>query len=233
MTKLEDKIKKSIKGKKTKSKEYFVARNIAKDIIVGILWFICICVLGAQIYLLQNFPWHAFSLPRFILTGFIGLPWEITFISVACIIGLYYLTKNISTFYRNTNILVLALAISLFTGYFIAESSGLNDYLATTRPIKPIYQQQGRLIAPKRFPVVMGELVSIKNDTVVVQDASKEKWNVKISDNTRIIKPLKVGQRVGVIGKKDGNIIEAQEIRSSMERRGFQKKTSLTPRVMY
>jgi hypothetical protein len=79
----------------------------------------------------------------------------------------------------------------------------------------------------------MGEIVSIEANTIIIQDISADKWNVKINDDTRIIEPLEIGQRVGVIGKREGDTIEAQEIRSSMGRRGFQNKTSLGPRAMY
>lgn len=151
----------------------------------------------------------------------IGLPWEIIILASLLIITLYFLTKNISTFYRNKNILVVALVISLFAGYLIAESSGLNEIIARTTPIKPIYRCRGQLIAPERFPIIVGEISAISKNQITIKDECKGSWTVLTSSETKIDTMLDIGKRVMVLGKKNNNQINVIEIKIFRGQRGF------------
>lgn len=234
MTKLEDKIKDSIKNKKPRSEGYFLFQNTARELVIGILWLLCVGLLGALVYLMQNFPWRIFILPHFFLRGLIGLPWELLTLASLLVVALYFLTKNVSTFYRNKNVLLVVLVISLFAGYLIAESSGLNEIIARTRPIKPLYQQHGRLIAPERFPATVGEITSVSDDQISLSDERGKIWTVLIDKNTRVSGPLTAGKRMIIIGKKDNDQIKAQEIGNFMGKRGFGNgRTPPGPLPMY
>ena len=234
MNKLEDKIKKSIKNKKPKSGNYFLFQTTAREIAIAILWFICVGLLGTIIYLLQYFPWRIFVLPNFFLRGVVGLPWELFALASLLIVALYFLTKSISTLYRNKNVLIIALTISLIGGYFIAESSGLNEIIAGTGPIKPLYQRRGRLVAPERLPAIAGEIISVDDNSIEIIDEQGFTWTVRIDKNTRISGPTTTGRRIIVLGEKDGRTINALEIRGFNGQRGLKKPQGpLRPPTMY
>lgn len=236
MTKLEDKIKKSIKDRKPKSQGYFLFQNTAYEIVIGILWLLCVGILGALIYLMQNFPWRVFILPNFFLRGVAGLPWELMIFSSLLIVALYFLTKNISTFYRNKNILIVALVISLFAGYIVAEATGLNGIIAETKPVKPIYRCHGHLVTSERFPAAVGEITSIAENRIELEDRCVGEWIVIIDSDTKISSPLEIGLKIMVLGEKNNNQINAIEIRSFVGGRGFENGKPLhrpSPMPMY
>lgn len=215
MDKLEDKIKEKIKGKKPRSKEIFVIHSIVKEITTALIWIITVLLLGAIIYLIQSTPFRVFTMPRFIFSAIIGLPWELIILAVVLIIILYLIIKTISTLYRNKSILILILIISLAIGYFSAEAIGLNKIISETETIRPLYQRQGRLIAPSRGPAVVGEIIDIKNmERFILQDLAKKKWQVLVSEETEIMANIEKGQFVSVIGDKHNNEIRALIIRS-------------------
>ncbi len=214
MNKLEDKIKEKIKGKKPRSKEIFVVSSIVKEVITALIWIITVLLLGAVIYLIQSTPFRVFTMPRFIFPAIIGLPWELIILAIVLIIILYLILKTISTFYRNKSILILILIISLVIGYFSAEAIGLNKIISETETIRPLYQRQGRLVAPNRGPAVVGEIIDIKNmEKFTLQDLAKTKWQVLVSKETEIMTSIEKGQFVSVIGDKHNNEIRALIIR--------------------
>jgi len=233
MTKLEDKIKHAVQDKKPKPKSYFVIQNTLREIIVAILWLACVVLLGAIIYLLQYFPWRVFIRPRFFLHGMAGLPWELVFLAALLIVVLYFLTKNISTFYRHRNILIAALVVSLLAGYFIAELSGLNETIAKAKPLKPLYQQYGKFIAPERFPGTIGEITSVSENQITLLDQQGNEWTALIDDRTKMPGSLAVGKRIIVIGAINNHEIKAQEIGEFAGRRGFGNGRPAGPRRMY
>jgi hypothetical protein len=134
---------------------------------------------------------------------------------------LYFLTKNISTFYRNKNVLVVALVVSLLAGYIIAEATGLNKIIAETTPIRPIYQCHGQLVASARFPAVVGEIASIAKNQIKLEDRCMGDWIVIIDSDTKVSSPLEIGRKIMVLGEKNDNQINAIEIRSFGGGRGF------------
>ena len=232
MNKLEDKIKKSIRDKKPKPRRIFILTSIARDTIILLLWIATILLLGATIYLIQSTPWKVFSIPRYLLPAIIGLPWELIFIVIALIVVLYFITKNISTFYRDKKALVLILIISLFAGYFSAEATGLNMVLSKTKLIRPLYQRQGKLIAPRRGLAIIGEVLDIESKgEFTIKDLLEEKWKVSISEKTEIITDIKKGQFVSVIGDKNNDRIEALIIKPARkEPCDFGRQTNNGPR---
>ncbi len=219
MTTLENKIKEELKKRKPHSYGFFMATNATRDIIIGVLWIISVALLGAVVYIMQNFPWKVLIRPNLMLTGLIGLPWEIIGACVILIVILYFLTKNISTLYRNKNILLVALVLSLFSGYFIAEASGLNDHIARNRAISPIYQQRGRFLIPTRFPETIGEIIET-GENPRLRDILGIVWKIKFKPDARV-QVLRIGQRVVIVGEKKDGTIFAQEIITLKGNRGF------------
>jgi len=213
MNNLEQKIKSKIKKQRQKARSIFVITDLARDVFVVILWIVVVILLGATIFLLKSTPWEIFGLPRFFLPALTGIPWELIALVTGLGLALYYLTINIATLYRNKGLLIVLMLISLLAGYFIAEASGLNKTLANISPVMQIYQRQGQLIAPKRGPHIAGEITHLEGNKFTLKDPTQTLWQVIVSEQTRILTEIRIGNTVMVVGNKKDNDIEADIVK--------------------
>ena len=211
---LSDKIKNQIKNKKPNPKWQYTIINIIQDIILVLLWIIIVIGLGMLIYVLINYnPWDQMPKTfRYFWQGFIGLPWELMIILGLLIFFTYYLFKNVHFIYRlNRWMIVGLILISLIGGYVIAERIGINKKVATSAPVKKLYQRQGRLIRFRRGTIIVGIITKISADDLQVRDTNENIWKIKISKNTRFPQGSKFfsGELVRINGIKNNNSIKA------------------------
>jgi len=228
--KLNEKIKTKLKNKKPKPKWQFQIFDFLKDFGIILLFISAILIFGIALYLIVHYnPFfgnYKNSGFNFFFQIFSVFPWELIGILVLLILGIYYLIKKVHFLYRLDSILIIVIILVLTTsGYFLAETTGLNKKIAGNQIIREIYQKQGRLFKPERGPVVIGEILKIENDKITIQEIHSEKeWIIIFDEKTRIQKnqDLEIGKTIMVIGEKKENQIKARGIKFQSENfRGF------------
>ena len=230
MNKLNQKISQKLKKAKIKPKRYFTLLNILKDIGLVLLLIIAVLALGIIAYIItQNNPWEFLPSGFFsYLRGLVLLPWELIGLFALIIVAIYSLIKKVHFIYRLNNIvIVIAVALITLGGYFIAEATGLNEVVSRAPIAKQIYQKQGRFLAPNRGPIVSGEIIKIEDKKLTISDHQNKEWKIIISDSTRVPSgdEFKIGDIIHVVGKKDGQKIEAFGVKKVGDKfRGFMNK---------
>ncbi len=228
MSKLSEKIKSKLKNVKPKPKWQFVGYELAKEIVLVLLWILAVVGVGMVIYIVshQN-PWEFLPPKTIFWNGLIGLPWEMIAILAALIFIIFLITRKISFVYRNNSwVILILICSSVAAGYFIIEKTGLNEQLSNIQMAEEIYMRGGKFIAPDRGPVLIGRIENIKNPKSlwIVRDMFSNDWNVIITEDTRF--PLRAqfneGNLVKIDGIKNNHTIEAFAIDGlNEEARGF------------
>jgi len=222
MTNLEDKIKKGIKTKKPKPYWQFLGVDISRELLVLAGWIVSVFLLGAIIYIIVNYsPLPSISRPVHFLWLFFSLPWELMTIFTAIVIGVYLLSKKISTFYRRPYVLVVILVASVAGGYFATEFSGINEWLANETLANSLYERQGRFVPGTRGLVTIGIVTQIDEDNIQIKDARGKTWTVEMDKDCKIETELKSGVPVRVLGLREDSTIEAIDINKEVPQRGI------------
>ncbi|MDH4358427.1 MAG: hypothetical protein OEV37_00550 [Candidatus Berkelbacteria bacterium] len=236
MGELEDKIKKGIETRKPKPYWQFLGVDITKELLVMAGWIVSVFLLGAIVYIIANFnalPPLPRATPYHYLRSFLGLPWELIVVFVLVVVGVYLLSKKISTLYRKPYVLVIIIVVSLAGGYFVAEASGINEYIANRTAARRIYERQGRFLPGRRGLVTIGKITKVEEGNIMMDDPTGKTWTVKINDDTKTGADLKSGAIVSVIGPRNDSTIEAIGITDEIPRRGFcQGSYCPPPRLM-
>lgn len=228
MSKLSDKIKSKVKSVKPKPKWQFVGYELAKEIVLVILWFIAVVGIGMVIYIIshQN-PWKFLPPELGFWHGLIGLPWEMIAVLVILVISIYFISRKIHFVYRNNSwVILLLICTSVAAGYFIIEKTGLNEKLSEIQMAEEIYARGGKFIAPDRGPILIGKIEDIEDPKSlwIVRDMFSNNWQVIITDQTYIPtnQDFSVGKMVKIDGIKSDHTIEAFAIdQLNEESRGF------------
>lgn len=220
MNKLNEKIKKSLSGKKIKPKWQFISLNLLKDIGLVALLIIAILALGIITYTItQNNPWE--FLPsgfKFFLRGFPALPLELIGLLALIIVAIYFLIKKVHFIYRLNNIIIIS-GIILITlgGYFIADATGINEKVFNSAPIRRLHKNQGRFFFPHRGPKIIGEIKDIQDNNIIIEDNKGKEWRINYSEETKIPQKenLSTGDNIMVVGEKNDSNINAYGIKET------------------
>jgi hypothetical protein len=219
MTNIEQTIKERLASIKPHSKWRFWGAEAGRDVAIVVCWFLTVAILGIVMYIIfHENPWT--GLPkgfRYIWLGFGSLPWELIGLLVVTGTVAYFLSRKSHELYRLAPWLLGGVMIgTVVVGYLLAETSGLNRFMAKHPVLNNLYCQQGQFIAPGRGPAVVGLIESMQADELVVLDATPLPWRVLITPNTTIENPraLMPMRMVRVVGDKiQRREIEAYDIR--------------------
>lgn len=173
MSKLEEKIKNNLKKVKPNPRWEFLLLDFIKELIIVIFWIFAVVFLGICIYILSAYnPLEiVFYDKNLILNALIGLPWEIFIASVFLVLGIYFLSKRIFFIYRlNSVSLIVIIFTSIFLGFFIAEKLGLNEKISNSKIVNFIYENQGKILFPKRGFLITGKIKDIKEKILYFED---------------------------------------------------------------
>ena len=207
MTNIEQSIKERLATIKPHSKWRFWGAEASRDVAIVVCWFLTVAILGIVMYVIfHENPWA--GLPkgmRSVWLGFGGLPWELIGLLVVTGTVAYFLSRRSHELYRLAPWLLGGVVIgTVVVGYLLAETSGLNRFMAKHPILNSLYCQQGQIIAPGRGPTIVGVIESAKNNELVVRDATPTSWTVLITTSTQIVNPREVvpAHMVRVIGEK-------------------------------
>lgn len=231
MNKLSNKITNKLKNVKPKSKWVFVVKNVLKDILIAVLWFLFIIGFGIVIYTISHYsPWRVLpSSFKFFGMAFLALPLELIGILILFGILMYYLSKKVHLIYRLNNwFLILIIILSLASGYLIAEYSGLNNQISKISSINKIYQKKGMLLKRNQELFTEGKIIEINKRNIIVEDVEENIWQINIDNNTKIRNgnDFVIGERVLVIGQKHENSIDALGIKKIDNTKGLRNRGS-------
>ncbi|MFA6136397.1 MAG: hypothetical protein WC705_03540 [Candidatus Paceibacterota bacterium] len=163
--------------------------------------------------------------PSFGLRGFgifmASLPWVLILVSGIFIIILEILVKHYSFAYKKPIFYsVLGILILVLAGGFIISRSGFHQkFFRDARNFKlplagPLYREFGM----KKFDDIhIGTIVKINEKSFVLENNRGEMLSVNILSNTRLSVDLdlKEGDLVMVVGRRNGDIVDAFGIRKA------------------
>lgn len=219
MSKLSDKIKSKVKKVKPKPKWQFLGYELAKEIILVVLWFLAVAGIGMVIYIIshQN-PWEFLPTKVGFWQGLVGIPWEMISILAILILIIYLISRKIRFVYRNNSWVILVLICSsVVAGYFIVEKTGLNEKISEMQVAEEIYARGGKFIAPDRGPILLGRIENIEEPKSlwIVRDMFSNDWKVILTDNTKFYNnnEFNKGNIVKINGLKKDKTIEAYGVK--------------------
>lgn len=156
--------------------------------------------------------------------GFMGLrilfgalPWILILLSVLLIILLEFFSGKIAFVYKRPAIYSLAviIAIVLLAGIVI----GFSQFHVKIFHATPFYQELG---APKFKGFHTGIVLEKTEDGFIMKTPREEELNVFVKIKTR--KQVEIGDMVLVVGKRQGDTIQAQDFRKIKQDRNFFEK---------
>lgn len=213
MENLTEKINKRIKNTKFIPRWEFISWEIFKDASIILLFILTVFLLGVTIYIADSYnPLTQIHLESaYLWHSFLTVPWELFIVITGLFVALYFLVRKIHFVYRfNPLVIIASIIILAAVGFLAAETTGLNNTLSKTMPVKNIYLNQGRLVAKTRGIITIGKIKAVQNGNLIVVDNLGNIWTVVIS-RTSILgeRVIRIGDTIRINGLKNGNIIEA------------------------
>lgn len=220
---IQDKISKAIEQGQVKprSKWYFHVQGALFAFGVILLSLVLLFVSSLIIFSLrQNGAWFA---PGFGLLGLkilLGsMPWLLVFAAIGILALLEFLLKHYKfTYQRPLLYSFVAIGLIFTTGTIIISGTSLHSNLFQNSAGRGFIQGEGiykHYGMPKHRSVIPGEIIAINERGCDIRTPLKELFSVIINDQTQTQSDsdFEVGDIVIVIGKRQGNIINAAGIK--------------------
>jgi len=211
---------------KMKPKIYFILRSIIFAVLSLVVFFFLIYLVSFIFFsLVISGGWF---LPAFGPSGFgrilMALPWLLVATSIILIIILQIFAERISFVYRRPAFysLIGIIAIVLFTGFLVSQTPFHEQLFQRARQgglplIGPFYRDNAFM--PQIPNVYNGVVTSISDNGFSMKTPIGDTFKVLINPNNPRLSGIKFkeGDTLIVIGKKNGNTINAIDLRMTNE----------------